>query len=74
MQRWIKQANARGRAIKGPENSLKVAALKRQQLGQRRSARNFGARQNHFTHGVNAMAVKEHVLGAAQANTFGTES
>jgi len=53
-----------------PSNSLNIPtkySFVGARFGQRLSPVFLGVSQNHFAHGVNAMAFK-HVLGAAQAN------
>src|SRR5216683_8219524 len=56
------------------EHSYEILPLVRQDFCERFSPMSLGVSQNHFTHGVDAIAFKEHVLGAAQANANSTES
>jgi hypothetical protein len=54
-------------------SSVKVAALHRQQLGERRAAALLVVRQDHLAHRADAVGIEEHVLGAAQTDAFGAE-
>src|SRR5713226_10172256 len=56
------------------EHSDEILPLVGQDFGECLSSVLLGVSQNHFTHGVDAIAFKEHVLGAAQANANSTES
>jgi hypothetical protein len=50
-----------------------VGALHRQQLGQRGAAARLVVGQDHLAHGDDAVALEEHVLGAAEADALGAE-
>ena len=52
---------------------FEIAALHRQQFGQRGFALVFGVGQDHLAHRDDAVGFEEHVLGAAQADAFGAE-
>ena len=68
VQRRIEEANRRRIALERPEDAGEVLALVRQQLGQRRLPRLERLGENHLAHRVDAIALEEHVLGAAQAD------
>jgi len=55
------------------EHPLEVLALHREQLGERAAAARLVRRHDHFAHRRDAIAFEEHMLGAAQANSLGTE-
>src|SRR6185503_1871019 len=44
------------------------------QLAERASATAFFPSDNHLAHGGDAIALEEHVLGAAETNSFGAEA
>ncbi len=72
-KRRIEQANAGRPAGQRPEDAFEILLLMRQQFGKAvlRSSR-FSARII-CTHGDDAVAFEEHVLGAAQADAFRAE-
>src|SRR4029077_2699122 len=55
------------------EHASEILALVRQNLGKCRFAMFLAVGQNQFAHGVNAIAFKEHMLGAAQSNASRAE-
>ena len=73
MQRRIEETDGRRQAFQFAENADEIVALIRQQFGQRFFAVLGVVGQNHFAHGVNAVALKEHVFGAAEADAGGAE-
>ena len=73
VQRRIEQANRYGQPVHRFEQTFEVAALDRQQLGQRLAASGFVVGQDHFAYGLDAVAFEEHVLGTAQADTLSSE-
>ena len=73
MQRRIEQADRGRQAFERPEHAFEIFALIRQQFGERLFAVAHVVGQDHFAHGVDAIAFEEHVLGAAQADAFGAE-
>ena len=55
-------------------SSAKSLALHRQQLGERGAAALLVVGEDHLAHGDDAVAVEEHMLGAAEADAFGAEA
>ena len=62
-----------GRPAMISNSSTKSCALHRQDLGQRRAPALLVVGQDHLAHGDDAVAVEEHVLGAAKADALGAE-
>ncbi len=73
VQRRIEEADRRRVALERPEDAGEVVALVRQQLGQRRLPVLERLGEDHLAHRVDAVALEEHVLGAAQADADGAE-
>ena len=73
VQRRIEQADGDRQRLHGLEQAYKVLALHGQQLFERIAPFRLAVRQNHGAHVLNTAFGKEHVLGAAQANAFGSE-
>jgi len=73
MQRRIEQANRDAVAFHGFQNAVEVFALHREQFGQRFFAAFQVVGQDHFAHGLDAVAFKEHVFGAAKADALRAE-
>src|SRR5258708_7365089 len=73
VQRGIQKPDRRRMSLQFLEHSYEILLLVGQDFGQRLSPVFLGVSQNHFAHGVNAIAFKEHVLAAAQANANSTE-
>ena len=73
VQRRIEQADGDRQAFHHLEDRLEIAALHRQQFGQRGFALVFGIGQDHLAHRDDAVGVEEHMLGAAKADAFGAE-
>ena len=73
VQRRIEQPDVDRVAVHRLEDRLEVGALHREQLGERAPPSALVARDDHLAHGVNAVALEEHVLGATQADPFGAE-
>ena len=73
VQRGIKQAHRHGVSFHHLEEALEVAALDGQQLRQRHAAARLVVGQDHLAHGLDAVALEEHVLRAAQADALRTE-
>src|SRR4051812_34174813 len=74
MERWIEQPDIDGQAVHRLEDSLKVAALHRQELGQCAAAPADVARHDHLAHRVDALTLEEHVFRATQAYAFGAKA
>ena len=55
------------------QDALEVAALHGQDLGERALAALEVVGEEHLAHGVDAIALEEHVLGAAEADALGAE-
>ena len=74
VQRRVEQADRHRLALQRAEDAGEVVALERQQLGERRlRASSSVVGQDHLAHRVDAVALEEHVLGAAQADALGAE-
>ena len=73
VQRRIEQPDRHRQAVHRREDADEVLALQRQQLLQGRAAVLLVGRQDHRPHRLDPLALEEHVLGAAQADAFGTE-
>ena len=52
----------------------KVGSLHGQELGERRAARLLVVGEDHFAHGLDALFLEEHVLGAAKPDALGAET
>ena len=65
MQRRVKQANCDRQTIHDFKQFDEIGALHRQQLVEGRTTSFLVVGQDHFAHGDDALAFKEHVLGAA---------
>ena len=74
MQRRIEQADRHRQARHDLEQFREIAALHRQQLGERGATALLVVGEDHLAHRDDAVAVEEHVLGAAEADAFGTET
>ena len=73
VQRRIEQADGDRQAGHDLEQLDEVLALHRLDLGQRRAAALLVVGQDHLAHGHDAVALEEHVLGAAEADALGAE-
>src|SRR5579883_3277624 len=73
MEGRIKEANGRGPPIEHLENADEVFTLVRKYLRQGDLPFFLRIGKDHFAHGVDAVALKEHMLGAAEANAAGSE-
>ena len=62
-----------GRPRHDLEQLDEVRALHRQQLGERRAAARLVVGEDHLAHRDDAVALEEHVLGAAEADALGAE-
>ena len=62
-----------GRPRHDLEQIGEVLPLHRQQLGERGAAAFLVVGEDHLAHRDDALALEEHVLGAAQADAFGAE-
>ncbi len=74
VQRRIEQADGDGQAAHDREQLDEVAALDRQELGQRRAAALLVVGEDHLAHGDDALALEEHVLGAAEPDALRAEA
>ena len=63
-----------GQPVHRLEDSLEVRALHRQQLRERAAAPALVARDDHLAHRGDAIALEEHVLGAAEPDALGAEA
>ena len=73
VQRRIQQADGHGQVAHLPEQGEHVLPLEFQQLVQVTPPLVFVLGEDHGAHDVDAVAVEEHVLGAAQADALGAE-
>ena len=73
MQRGIQVTDGHGTLAHYHVHGLKVALLIGLDLGQSGAARFYGAGNDHLTDRLDAVALKEHVLGTAQANALSAE-
>ena len=72
MQRRIEQADDDRQAMHRPQDADEVCALDGQQAVKRTAALSLGLGQDHFLDDGQAIALAEHVLGAAKANALRT--
>ena len=73
MERRVEQPDADRIALHGAEDRLEVAALHRQQLGERLAAARLVLGHDHLAHGGEPVALEEHVLRPAEADALGAE-
>ena len=73
VQRRIEEADRRRKPLPGPEDAGEVVPLIRKQLGQRRFPRLERLGENHLAHGVDTVALEEHVLGPAETDANGAK-
>ena len=73
VQRRIDGADRHRPSAHDAEDALEVAALQRQQLGERGAPRAGGVGQDHLAHRLDLALAEEHVLGAAEADALGAE-
>ena len=73
VQRRIQQAHGYRQSLHGFENAFKITPLDREQLVKSLTASGFIIGQNHFAHGLDPVAFKEHVLSTAESNTHSSE-
>ncbi len=73
VQGGIQETNGHGIAVHGLEQPLEVAALHGQQLGQRYAAARLVVGKDHFADGLDAVALEEHMLRAAETDALGAE-
>ena len=74
VQRRIEQADRHRQALHDAEQLDEIVALHRQDLGERRAAALDGLGHDHLAHGDDALAVEEHMLGAAEPDALGAEA
>ena len=73
VQRRVEQADGDGIAVHHLEERFEVAALHRQQLGERHAAAGFVIGENHLAHGLDTGIFEKHVFRAAETDTLRTE-
>ena len=73
VQRGIEQAHRHGESVHGLEQPFEVAPLHRQQLAQCHAAARLVVGEDHLADGLDAVALEEHVLRAAEADALGAE-
>ena len=73
VQRRIEQPDRDRQPLHGLEQLDEIAALHRQELVERFAPRFLVVGEDHLAHRLDARLVKEHVLGAAEADAFGAE-
>ena len=74
VQRRVEKANCCRQAFQFFEDSCEVRLLIRQQFGQRLLSFVNRPGENHLAHGINPIALKKHVLGAAQPDPRSAEA
>ncbi len=74
VQRRIEQPDRHRQARHDAEQLDEIAALHRQELGERLLPAVGIVGHDHLAHGDDALAVEEHVLGAAEADALGAEA
>src|SRR5881275_3037972 len=74
MQRRIEETNRGRSSFERLENTDEIPLLIRQQFRQRFLPVIHLARQDHFAHGIDAIALEKHVFSPAKTNAAGTES
>ena len=73
MKRRIEQADRGGIAIERLEDAGEILALVGEELGECVDAFAGLLGQNHFAHGINPVALEEHVFRAGEADAGGAE-
>ena len=73
MQRRVEQTDCHRQTFHDPEQFGEILTLHRQQLFERRLTAFDIRGHDHLAHGDDAVSIKEHVLGAAEPDTFGTK-
>ena len=73
VQRRIEQPDRDGQSLHRFEDSFEIAPLNRQQLRQGATPACFVRCHDHLAHQCDAIALEEHVLGAAQPDAFRAE-
>ncbi len=73
VQRRVEQPDRHRQAVHHPEQLGEVAALHRQDLGERGAPAGLVAGDDHLAHREDALGLEEHVLGAAQPDALGAE-
>ncbi len=73
VQRRIEQADRHRQAVHDGEEAGEIEALHRQQLVERQPPALLIDGEDHLAHHMDALALEEHVLGAAKADAFGAE-
>ena len=73
MERRVDEPDDDRQALHGPQDSLEVGALKREQLGQETLPLLGRLAQDHRLHDGEALLLHEHVLGPAEADALGAK-
>ena len=73
VQRRIEQADGGRETLEGLEDAGEVLALIGEELGEGLLPVGHVVGEDHFAHGVDAVALEEHVLGAGEADAGGAE-
>ena len=74
VERRVEQADGDRQAAHDPEQLDEIVALHGQDLGQRRAPALDGLGHDHLAHGDDALAIEEHMLGAAEPDALGAET
>jgi len=74
VQRRVEQADRHRQAGHDFEQLRKILPLHRQQFCKRGAPARLGVREDHLAHRDDALALEEHVLGAAEADSFRAET
>ncbi|MNZ99109.1 hypothetical protein D3C78_1184200 [compost metagenome] len=70
VQRRVEQADRHRQAVHDLEQFGEIRTLHRQKLVERCPPALFTFRKDHLTHHMDAVALEEHMFGAAQPNTL----
>ena len=73
VQRRIEEADRHRQAAHDREELGEVVALHRQELRERGAPARLVVGEDHLAHGEDAVALEEHVLGAAEPDALGAE-
>ena len=73
VQVGIKQTDVDGQSVHSLQDSVEVLGLVGEQLGKCLLTTLLVLSQDHLTHSLDLLTLKEHVLGTAKTDTNGTE-
>ena len=73
VQGRIEQTDVDGQSVHSLQDSVEVLGLVGEQLGKSLLATLLVLSKDHLTHSLDLLTLKEHMLGTAQTDTYGTE-